>query len=95
MKESEKLIEKKLTDKVKGVGGWAIKLLPTFIRGLPDRICLFPKGRVVFVETKTTGQKVRKIQEAMHIRLRLLGFKVLVIDSTKQIEELIQEYERK
>lgn len=95
MIESEKLIERKLIRRVKEIGGWCIKLLPTYISGIPDRLCLFPGSRLVFVETKTTGQKIRKIQEAIHSKLRSLGFEVLIIDSTKQIEELIQRYERK
>ena len=87
--ESEKLLERKLREKVTKVGGWSIKLLSTHLTGLPDRLCLFPGGKIVFVEVKTTGQKTRKIQQKVHEKLRGLGFVVEVISTSKHIEELI------
>jgi hypothetical protein len=52
--ESEKDIEKKLGVGVKKLGGWTLKLLPTFVSGLPDRLVLY-KGRAIFVELKSSG----------------------------------------
>ena len=91
--ESEKLIEKKLTNEVKALGGWGLKLLSAHIMGLPDRLCLFPGGRILFVELKTTGKKPRKIQTFVHNKLRSLGFRVEVVDTSEQIKRLIREYE--
>lgn len=91
--ESEKLIERKLVQKVNAVGGMCIKLLTHQLIGLPDRMCLFPGGRIVFVELKTTGKKPRKIQEVIHSKLRALGFKVEVIDTTEGVTNFINEYE--
>ena len=79
--ESEKLIERRLAEEVKNQGGWAIKLLATHITGLPDRLCLLPRGRLFFAEIKTTKKKPTKIQLAVHAKLRKLGFRVEVIDS--------------
>ena len=87
--ESEKLLERKLREKVAKVGGWSIKLLSTHLTGLPDRLCLFPGGKIVFVEVKTTGQKTRKIQQKVHEKLRGLGFVVEVISKSKHIDDLI------
>lgn len=89
MIESEKLLERKLRQKVDQLGGWSIKLLATHITGLPDRLCLFPGGKVVFVEVKTTGQKIKKIQGKVHDRLRSMGFRVEVIDTSEGIEKVI------
>jgi hypothetical protein len=91
--ESEKLIENKLTNKVKALGGWCLKLLSTHITGLPDRLCLFPGGRILFIELKTTGKNPKKIQRLVHNKLRSLGFRVEVVDTSEQIERLIREYE--
>ena len=52
-------------------------------------MCLFPGGKIIFVELKTTGQKPRKSQLLVHNQLRKLGFKVFVIDTTKQVIELV------
>ncbi len=89
MIESEKLLEKKLRQKVDQLGGWSIKLLSTHVTGLPDRLCLLPGGKFLFVELKTTGQKTRKIQDKVHQRLRSMGFCVEVIDSSEGIEKVI------
>lgn len=89
IKESEKVIEHKLVKAVKENGGLCIKLLTYQFIGLPDRMCLLPFGKIVFVELKTTGEKPRKIQVTVHNALRKLGFRVEVIDSVKQIEPLL------
>lgn len=92
--ESEKLLEKKLVKRVKEeLKGWAIKLLATHITGIPDRMCLLPGGRIIFVEMKGTGLQPTKIQSRIHSRLRGLGFLVLVIDSSEKIEKFIRDHE--
>ena len=88
--ESEKVLEKKLAKMVGAEGGWCIKLLPTFVSGIPDRLCMFPGGIIVFVEMKSTGDKPSPIQRVIHRKLTRLGFIVLVIDSTPGLENLIQ-----
>lgn len=89
--ESEKFIERKLVEMCKENGVLCIKLLTYQFTGLPDRMCLFPGGIVVFVELKTTGEKPRKIQINIHNKLRKLGFRVEVIDSVEQVQQLMDE----
>lgn len=92
MIETEKDLEKKLAAEVERLGGWAIKLLPFLVSGLPDRLCLFPKGRVAFVEVKGTGETPTKIQKFIHRRLEKIGFKVWIVDSSAVINELINTF---
>jgi Holliday junction resolvase len=66
---SEKVIERSLNKTIKDLGGWSIKLLSSFIKGLPDRVCLLPKGKIIFVEVKSTGKKPTKAQQLVHKRL--------------------------
>ena len=87
--ESEKLLERKLRQKVDQLGGWSIKLLATHVTGLPDRLCLFPGGNLIFVELKTTGKRTRKIQQQVHERIRSMGLRVEVIDTSERIEKII------
>lgn len=87
--DSEKVVERKLVELVKINGGMCIKLLCDQLIGLPDRLCLFPNHKMAFVETKTTGQKPRRIQAYMHKKLRALGFRVEVIDSIEGVERFI------
>ena len=83
--DSEKVVERKLVELVKINGGMCIKLLCDQLIGLPDRMCLFPGHKIVFVELKTTGRKPKRIQVYMHNKLRALGFRVEVIDTIKGI----------
>lgn len=87
--DSEKLVERKLVELVKINNGMCIKLLCDQLIGLPDRLCLFPNHKIVFVETKTTGQKPRRIQTYIHKKLRALGFRVEVIDSIEGVKQFI------
>lgn len=83
MKEiiSEKDLERTFSDKLNRTKKvWVIKLLSTFIKGLPDRMILCQGGYVGFAEIKTTGKKPTKIQTYIHEKLRALGFTVFVID---------------
>ena len=73
---------------------WVIKLLSTFIKGLPDRMILCQGGYVGFAEIKTTGKKPTKIQTYIHEKLRALGFKVFVIDDLESRDAAINYFLR-
>ena len=78
---SEKALEKTFSDQLNRTKKvWVIKLLSTFIKGLPDRMILCKGGYVGFAEIKTTGKKPTKIQLYIHDKLRSFGFEVFVID---------------
>lgn len=78
---SEKDLERTFSERLNRTKKvWAIKLLSTFVKGLPDRMVLCQGGYVGFAEIKTTGKKPTKIQTYIHEKLRALGFKVFVID---------------
>lgn len=89
--DSEKVAERKLVELVKINGGMCIKLLCDQLIGLPDRMCLFPGHKIVFVELKTTGQKPKRIQTYMHNKLRTLGFRVEVIDTVESVVNFIDD----
>lgn len=94
MIESEKYLEKKLDRDVKSLGGWTIKLLPFLVTGLPDRLCLFAEGRIAFAEIKTTEKEPTKRQLSIHKKLKGLGFVVVVLDTSKGINEFLQNYQK-
>ena len=92
MKEiiSEKDLERTFSEKLNRTKKvWVIKLLSTFIKGLPDRMILCQGGYVGFAEIKTTGKKPTKIQTYIHEKLRALGFKVFVIDDLESRDAAI------
>ena len=88
---SEKVLEAELRERCKTLGWMCIKLTSQYQRGLPDRLILMPGGRVCFVEIKTTGKKPTALQRLTHERLRALGYRVEVVDTTESLDNLIVE----
>ena len=87
--ESEKALEAELRERCKALGWMCIKLTSQYQRGLPDRLILMPGGRVCFAEIKTTGKKPTALQKVTHERLRALGYRVEVVDTTESLDNLI------
>jgi hypothetical protein len=85
---SERDIERRLVAKAKAAGGQALKWVSPGQAGVPDRIVLFPNGRIVFVELKSPRGKLSAIQVRVIERLRNLGFEVRVIDSKEGVDAL-------
>ena len=89
----EKAIEQKLVRMVIHRGGICPKFVSPGYDGMPDRIVLFPGGRIAFVEVKAPGEKPRPLQLSRHRLLRRLGFRVYVLDATEQIGGILDEIE--
>lgn len=87
----ERQIENKLKNEVEILGGFALKFTSPGMAGVPDRLVLFPRGRIYFVELKAPGKKLRPLQLKRKNQLESLGFKVYVIDSYRGIELFLQE----
>lgn len=87
----EKTIEQKFVAAVKAAGGLTLKFTSLGFDGVPDRIVLFPGGKMAFVEVKAPGEKPRPLQLARHRLLRRLGFRVYVLDEESQIGGMIDE----
>jgi hypothetical protein len=76
----EKEIEAKLVKIVKDAGGLCLKWVCPGFAGVPERICLLPGGRVVFVETKRPkGGVLSRRQIWWRDKLTGLGFMYYVI----------------
>ena len=85
----EKVIEQKLVQAVKKVGGLAIKFTSPGLSGMPDRLVILSESHVAFVEVKAPGLKPRPLQIRRHEMLRRLGCKVYVLDDAARIPELV------
>lgn len=84
----EAKIENKLKIKIENIGGKCLKFVSPGTAGVPDRICLFPGGKVFFVETKAPGKKPRPLQKKRHEELKRMGFKVYIADTEDDINEI-------
>ena len=87
----EKAIERKLVQSVTHMGGLALKFTSPGMAGVPDRLLLFPNGKIFFVEMKAPGKQPTKLQRLRHAQLRDLGFRVYVIDSEESIGGMLNE----
>ena len=87
----EKQIERKLVTAVRQRGGMCPKWVSPGLDGVPDRVILFPGGRMAFAETKAPGKKLSPLQVRRKAQLESLGFRVFVIDGTEQIEGVLDE----
>lgn len=87
----EKTIESKLKKAVVSRGGLCVKFVSPSFAGVPDRIVLMPGGVMAFVETKATGETMRKLQKRRKKQLEALGFKVYCLNDEMKVEEIINE----
>lgn len=87
----EKVVERKLVKAVRDSGGLALKFVSPGMAGVPDRLILFPEGKLVFCEVKAPGEKPRPLQVHRMEQLRALGFRVYVVDCEEKINRMIAE----
>ena len=57
----ERTIEQELAARTRAMGGIAPKFTSPGFDGMPDRLVLLPRGRMVFVEFKAPGRKPRAL----------------------------------
>ncbi|OFO52180.1 hypothetical protein HMPREF3027_07090 [Porphyromonas sp. HMSC077F02] len=86
---NEKYLEKKLTDGLHSLGVWCEKYTNPFKAGYPDRLCITKGGNVFWVEVKTPGEKLRKLQMIRKAELKAIGSPVFVVDSEESLEEVL------
>ena len=85
----EKVIEQKLVQAVKKIGGLAIKFNSPGLSGMPDRLVILPMNTMAFVEVKAPRGRPRTLQVKRHELLRRLGCRVFVLDDAGKISELM------
>ena len=87
--ESEKDVEKYLIAQVKEMGGLAYKFVSPQRRSVPDRVCVFPTGIIVFVECKGDFGVLSKGQIREIKRLIDLGASTQVVRNKQDVNTLI------
>ena len=85
---TEKSIEQYLVRKVRETGGKAYKFVSPGNAGVPDRLVIFPSGKVIFVELKAPGKVPTNLQKAKH---RELEKKKLILFCSKRKDVMFNE----
>jgi hypothetical protein len=89
MTELEKDIETKLRKMVERHGGLCLKWVCPGWSGVPDRLILLPRGRILFVELKRPkGGKREELQKWWARRLTRLGFLHFWVLNSKDVADL-------
>lgn len=87
----ESTIEQYLVRRIKAAGGLALKWSSPSFAGVPDRIVFLPGGRVFFCELKAPGKSLSALQTRVVEILRGLGARVVVVDSRRGVDALVDE----
>lgn len=77
----EKDIEKRVCDYAKSLGILVYKFTSPSRRSVPDRVAVFPGGKVVWIEFKRLGMKPTAGQNVEIEKLRKQGAIVYVVDN--------------
>ena len=85
----ERNIERKLVSGVKAMGGIAYKWVSPGNTGVPDRIVIFPDGKIEFVELKTETNKPTPLQTAQMKRLHHMNCVVYVLRGETAVNEYL------
>lgn len=91
MKESQ--IERRLVEGVKRLGGMCLKFISPGTLGVPDRIIITAKGRVIFVELKAETGRLTKIQRYVIGEMQKRGADARVVKGIDEVKELLAEIE--
>lgn len=89
--EREKDIEAWIRREIMKLGGLFLKFVSPGNDGVPDRIAVFPDGRVVFTELKAKNGKLSAVQTYQIDRLISLHQQVCVVYGMGGAEEFLQD----
>lgn len=90
----ERDVEGYLRKQIEKRGGLAYKFTSPNHKSVPDRMCVFPNGMIIFVECKRPGNDVTELQAYEIKRLRNLGQDVRIIDTKQKVDTFISALER-
>ena len=84
----ETKIQSQITDTLKDLGFYVIRLVLAQPNGCPDLIAI-RNGKTVFVEVKQPGEKARKLQKYRHKQISDQGIPVLTVSSSEEIKRTL------
>lgn len=90
MRESK--IEQAICKYAKSLGWLQYKFVSPNVRGVPDRIFM-RKGLCMFIEFKTTGMNLTKLQKRRAKEIKRAGFHVFHIDSVQSGKGFFNQFE--
>lgn len=90
MSQLESAVEAHLIRSVLSAGALTFKLAPT-TAGVPDRLVVWPTGRVDFVEVKADGGRLSSIQKVRIRDLEANAANVFVVTGKAEVDAYVAE----
>ena len=90
MSQLESAVEAHLIRSVMTAGALTFKLAPT-TAGVPDRLVVWPSGRVDFVEVKAEGGRLSSIQKVRIRDLEANAANVFVVHGKAEVDAYVAE----
>jgi hypothetical protein len=87
----ERDVEQYLVQALDGIGIPCLKFHPDSKVGMPDRVCLLPDNKVLWIELKTDGGKLAMVQRLRHKELAEHGQSVRVVWNKSDADTLVAE----
>lgn len=87
---TERDLERLFCQKIHDAGGLAWKFVSPGTRGVPDRLILFPVGKISFVEVKSKKGHLSALQKKRKEQIEALGFSYFLLNSKEQIKTIIE-----
>lgn len=85
----ESALERRFAQGIRRAGGRSYKIAPTD-KGIPDRLVLWPGGRMQLVELKTDTGRLSEMQKVWHGRAAQLGTNVVVLYGAAAVDAWIE-----
>lgn len=88
----ESTLEQAARKHIRSLGGQCYKWVCPGENGVPDRICILPGGKIIFIELKRPGRKdgMSARQKKIFRILKALGCKAWRIDNLEDLKERLQ-----
>lgn len=90
---TEEGLERKICEAVRRRGGRAFKFVSPGTPGVPDRICVLPGGKVLFIEVKKPGRRggLSVQQKKIISWLKSVGCEAWVVNDFETFRRLLDE----
>lgn len=88
----ESTLEQAARKHIRSLGGQCYKWVCPGENGVPDRICILPGGKIIFIELKRPGRKdgMSARQKKIFRILKALGCKAWRIDNLEDLKARLQ-----
>lgn len=88
----ESALEQAARKHIRSLGGQCYKWVCPGENGVPDRICILPGGKIIFIELKRPGRKdgMSARQKKIFRILKALGCKAWRIDNLEDLKARLQ-----